>query len=78
MSYISHYEYQDEYYYNGGALPRLDDGLVFSSNLIWLSSGIDRDHELALIGFFRRSSTSCGRQSVLVTAFGALAMLAGF
>ena len=81
MSYISRYEYQDEYYYMVALFLGSMMGLVFSSNLIWLYVfwELTAITSWRLIGFFReKQHVVRADKAFLVTAFGALAMLAGF
>src|SRR5208282_4968568 len=80
-SYISHYEYQDEYYFMVVLFLGSMMGLVFSSNLIWLYVfwELTAITSWRLIGFFReKQHVVRADKAFLVTAFGALAMLAGF
>ena len=81
MSYISHYEYQDEYYFMVVLFLGSMMGLVFSSNLIWLYVfwELTAIASWRLIGFFReKQHVVRADKAFLVTGFGALAMLAGF
>jgi NADH:ubiquinone oxidoreductase subunit 5 (subunit L)/multisubunit Na+/H+ antiporter MnhA subunit len=81
MSYISHYEYQDEYYCMVVLFLGSMMGLVFSSNLIWLYVfwELTAITSWRLIGFFReKQHVVRADKAFLVTGFGALAMLAGF
>jgi NADH:ubiquinone oxidoreductase subunit 5 (subunit L)/multisubunit Na+/H+ antiporter MnhA subunit len=81
MSYISHYEYQDEYYCMVVLFLGSMMGLVFSSNLIWLYVfwELTAITSWRLIGFFReKQHVVRADKAFLVTAVGALAMLAGF
>ena len=81
MSYISHYEYQDEYYCMVVLFLGSMMGLVFSSSLIWLYVfwELTAITSWRLIGFFReKQHVVRADKAFLVTGFGALAMLAGF
>ncbi len=81
MSYISHYEYQDEYYFMVVLFLGSMMGLVFSANLIWLYVfwELTAITSWRLIGFFReKQHVVRADKAFLVTGFGALAMLAGF
>jgi NADH:ubiquinone oxidoreductase subunit 5 (subunit L)/multisubunit Na+/H+ antiporter MnhA subunit len=80
-SYISHYEFQDEYYFMVVLFLGSMMGLVFSANLIWLYVfwELTAITSWRLIGFFReKQHVERADKAFLVTAFGALAMLAGF
>ena len=81
MSYISHYEFQDEYYFMVVLFLGSMMGLVFSANLIWLYVfwELTAITSWRLIGFFReKQQVVRADKAFLVTGFGALAMLAGF
>ncbi|MCX5782243.1 MAG: NADH-quinone oxidoreductase subunit L [Elusimicrobia bacterium] len=81
FDYISHYEYQSEYYFLVILFLGSMMGIVFSANLIllyvfWEITAIT---SWRLIGFFReRSFVLKADKSFLVTMFGALMMLVGF
>ena len=80
-SYISHYQYQDEYYLMVVLFLGAMMGLVFSANLILLYVfwEITAIASWRLIGFFReKSHVVRADKAFLITAFGALAMLLGF
>lgn len=81
FGYIRHYENQNEYYlmvvfFLGGMM-----GIVFSSNLIFLYIfwELTAIASWRLIGFFREKTDILrADKAFLITAFGALVMLAGF
>jgi NADH:ubiquinone oxidoreductase subunit 5 (subunit L)/multisubunit Na+/H+ antiporter MnhA subunit len=81
FGYTRHYENQNEYYcmvvfFLGGMM-----GIVFSANLIFLYIfwELTAIASWRLIGFFReKTDVLRADKAFLVTAFGALAMLAGF
>ncbi len=80
-SYVSHYEYQNEYYLMVVLFLGAMMGLVFSGNLLllfvfWEITAIT---SWRLIGFFREKAYVVkADKAFLVTGFGALAMLLGF
>jgi NADH:ubiquinone oxidoreductase subunit 5 (subunit L)/multisubunit Na+/H+ antiporter MnhA subunit len=80
FDYISHYDYQDEYYLMAVLFLASMMGLVFSANLVflylfWEITGIA---SWRLIGFYRgKGDVLRADKSFLVTAFGALVMLIG-
>jgi proton-translocating NADH-quinone oxidoreductase chain N len=79
--YISHYKFQDEYYFMVELFLGAMMGLVFSGNLIllyvfWEITAIT---SWRLIGFFREKQYMLrADKAFLVTVFGALMMLFGF
>jgi proton-translocating NADH-quinone oxidoreductase chain N len=81
ISYISHYDHQNEYYLMVVLFLGAMMGLVFSGNLIllyifWEATAIC---SWRLIGFFREKyHVVRADKAFLVTIFGALAMLLGF
>ena len=81
FSYISHYQYQNEYYSMAVLFLGAMMGLVFSSNLIllYIFWEITAITSWRLIGFFREKAYVLkADKAFLVTVFGALAMLIGF
>ena len=80
-SYISHYEYQNEYYLMVVLLLGAMMGLVYAGNLIvlYVFWEITAIASWRLIGFFRSPlHVVRADKAFLVTVFGALAMLLGF
>ena len=80
-SYISHYEYQNEYYLMVVLFLGAMMGLVYAGNLILLYVfwEITAIASWRLIGFFREKAYVLkADKAFLVTVFGALAMLLGF
>ena len=81
ISYISHYEHQDEYYWMVVLFLGSMMGLVFSGNLVvlyvfWELTAIT---SWRLIGFYRnKQDVVRADKAFLMTGFGALAMLLGF
>lgn len=81
FTYISHYEYRDEYYLMVVLFLGAMMGLVFSGNLIllyvfWEITSIT---SWRLIGYFReKQHVLRADKAFLVTVFGALMMLLGF
>ena len=79
--YISHYRYQNEYYFMVVLFLGAMMGLVFSAHLIvlYVFWEITAIASWRLIGFFREKDYVLrADKAFLVTAFGALAMLFGF
>jgi NADH:ubiquinone oxidoreductase subunit 5 (subunit L)/multisubunit Na+/H+ antiporter MnhA subunit len=81
FDYISHYEYQSEYYSMVTLFLGAMMGIIFSANLVFLYIfwEITAICSWRLVGFFReRHYVIRADKTFLVTVFGALVMLIGF